>query len=60
MLKSDLVDSFNQWRRHATVRLGEFVTGGDRGDNGTMGNSLGRGQGIRYYFYQVREGTTAE
>lgn len=53
-LKTDLVDSFNQWRRHVTVRIDGFA-GGDRSSGDDAGNGVRRGQGVRYHRYQVRD-----
>eukprot|EP00904_Undaria_pinnatifida_P003052 jgi/Undpi1/12748/HiC_scaffold_6.g02416.m1 len=46
LLGTDLVSSFNQWRRHFTFRMEAFVKGGDsRGGGGGGGDGEGRGEG---------------
>lgn len=65
VLKTDLVASFNQWRRHLTFRREGFPNGGggenEEGRGGGRGNGGGRSQyglarskEIRYHTYQVR------
>ena len=63
LLKTDLVASFNQWRRHLTFRTEGFCCeggddGGDEAEAGGEGScrfkyGLARGKEIRYHTYQV-------
>lgn len=65
LLKTDLVTSFNQWRRHMTFRVEVFTKGGgggaDKGERAGEGQregrseyGLARGKEIQYHTYQVR------
>lgn len=64
LLKTDLVASFNQWRRHRTFRVEDFTNGrGGAGDGGEDGEGeggggrseygLARAKEIRYHTYEV-------